>query len=100
MPVVEIENLRHAYGQRVALDGLSLSIEAGELFGFLGPNGSGKTTLFRILSPPLPAPPGHVRIFGLDVAAERDRIRRQIGVVFQSPSLDVQLTAEENLRHQ
>jgi ABC-2 type transport system ATP-binding protein len=100
MPVVQIENLRHAYGERVALDGLSLAVESGEVFGFLGPNGSGKTTLFRILSTLLPAPPGHVRIFGLDVAAERDRIRREIGVVFQSPSLDVQLTAEENLLHQ
>ena len=100
MSVVEIDNLRHAYGDRVALDALSLRIEAGEIFGFLGPNGSGKTTLFRILSTLVPAPPGSVRVFGLDLATDREQVRRQVGVVFQSPSLDKQLTAEENLTHQ
>ena len=98
--VVEVDNLRHAYGDRVALDGVSLSVGAGEIFALLGPNGSGKTTLFRLLSTLLPAPPGRARFLGLDVAADRDAVRRQIGVVFQSPSLDRQLTAEENLTHQ
>jgi ABC-2 type transport system ATP-binding protein len=99
-PVVSVENLTHAYGDRVALDGLSLSVEAGEIFGILGPNGSGKTTLFRILSTLISTAPGHARILGRDVAEERDFVRRNIGVVFQSPSLDKQLTAEENLVHQ
>jgi len=103
-PIVEITHLTHAYGEgptrRVALDDLSLRVEAGEIFGFLGPNGSGKTTLFRILCTLIPAPPGTVRILGVDPAADRDIIRRQVGVVFQSPSLDKQLTAEENLTHQ
>jgi ABC-2 type transport system ATP-binding protein len=99
-PVVEISNLSFSYGDRVAVDGLSLRVDAGEIFGFLGPNGSGKTTLFRILSTLIPAPPGRVRILGLDAAVDRDGIRQQIGVVFQSPSLDRQLTAEENLIHQ
>jgi ABC-2 type transport system ATP-binding protein len=99
-PIVEISNLSFSYGGRAALDDLSLRVEAGKIFGFLGPNGSGKTTLFRILSTLIPAPPGRVRIFGFDPAVDRDRIRRQIGVVFQSPSLDKQLTAEENLIHQ
>jgi ABC-2 type transport system ATP-binding protein len=97
-PAVVIDGLRHRYGQRVALDGLTLSIDRGELFGFLGPNGSGKTTLFRILCTLIAAPAGTVRMLGLDIAAGRDAIRRQIGVVFQSPSLDKQLTADENLR--
>ena len=99
-PIVQIEHLNHAYGDRPALSDLNLAVERGEIFGFLGPNGSGKTTLFRILSTLLPVPSGSVRVLSLDLATQREEIRRQIGVVFQSPSLDKQLTAEENLRHQ
>lgn len=99
VPIVDVRSLQHHYGQRQALAGISFAVESGEVFGFLGPNGSGKTTLFRILSTLIPAPPASVRIFDLDLATHRDEIRRQIGVVFQSPSLDKQLTAEENLRH-
>lgn len=98
--VVDISGLSFSYGDRKALDDLSLRVEAGEIFGFLGPNGSGKTTLFRILSTLVAAPQGKVRILGLDAVSDRDLIRQQIGVVFQSPSLDKQLTAEENLIHQ
>ena len=98
--IVQIEHLTHAYGSRVALDDLSLRVNEGEIFGFLGPNGSGKTTLFRILSTLIAAPPGKVRILDIDPAVDRDAIRACIGVVFQSPSLDKQLTAEENLIHQ
>ena len=99
-PVVSITNLSHSYGHRLALDNVSLAVEPGEIFGFLGPNGSGKTTLFRILSTLIAIPTGKVSILGSDVATERDRVRSRIGVVFQSPSLDKQLTAEENLTHQ
>jgi ABC-2 type transport system ATP-binding protein len=84
----------------VALDGVSLSVNAGEIFALLGPNGSGKTTLFRILSTLVATAPGHVRVAGHDPAVERDEVRRSLGVVFQSPSLDKQLTAAENLTHQ
>ena len=99
-PAVEVSDLRHAYGDRVALDGVSLSVPPGEIFALLGPNGSGKTTLFRILSTMLPAPPGSVRVAGFDPAKDPTGVRSHIGVVFQSPSLDKQLTAEENLVHQ
>jgi ABC-2 type transport system ATP-binding protein len=99
-PIVQIEHLNHSYGERPALSDLSLSVQRGEIFGFLGPNGSGKTTLFRILSTLLPVRSGSVKILGMDLTTQREEIRRQIGVVFQSPSLDKQLTAEENLRHQ
>jgi ABC-2 type transport system ATP-binding protein len=97
--IVEVRHLSHSYGDRAALADLSLEVRAGEIFGFLGPNGSGKTTLFRILSTLIAAPTGAVSMLGMDLASQRDVVRRHIGVVFQSPSLDKQLTAEENLRH-
>ena len=98
-PIVSIAHLTYAYGQRIALSDLSLDIHRGEIFGFLGPNGSGKTTLFRILSTLIPAPTNTVKLFGQDASQNLNDLRRRIGVVFQSPSLDKQLTAEENLRH-
>jgi len=99
-PIVEISHLTHAYDDRKALDDLSLSVNRNEIFGFLGPNGSGKTTLFRILATLIPPPPGAVKILGVDPAVGRDFVRARLGVVFQSPSLDKQLTARENLQHQ
>ena len=72
----------------------------GEIFGLLGPNGGGKTTLFRIISTLLAPSRGRARIAGHDVVAEPDAVRRRIGVVFQSPSLDGKLTVRENMRHQ
>jgi ABC-2 type transport system ATP-binding protein len=96
---VEVDSLTHRYAQRTALDAVSLQVQSGEIFGLLGPNGSGKTTLFRILSTLIPPTQGRAGIFGMDVVTQRDEVRRQIGVVFQSPSLDKQLTVIENLRH-
>jgi ABC-2 type transport system ATP-binding protein len=97
--IIEIANLTHRYGDRVALDNVSLRIGEGEIFGFLGPNGSGKTTLFRILSTLVPASAGRIAIMGRELPVQRDAVRQHLGVVFQSPSLDKELTAEENLRH-
>jgi len=98
---VEVRQLRHRYGQRVALDGIDLHIATGEIFGMLGPNGSGKSTLFRILSTLIPPQEGSVSIFGFPLSADRlTDIRRQIGVVFQAPALDKMLSGYENLRHQ
>ena len=98
--VVEVADLTHRYGARVALDRLRFDVLAGEIFGLLGPNGGGKTTLFRILSTQLYPTRGAARVFGFDVAHEASQVRRRIGVVFQSPSVDGKLTVEENLRHQ
>lgn len=95
--VVRLANLSHTYGQRKALDAVSLDIRRGEIFGLLGPNGSGKTTLFRVLSTLIPPQAGDVDILGHDLTNDRDAVRRDIGVVFQSPALDKQLTARENL---
>ena len=94
-----IEGLTHRYGDRVALAGVSLAVQRGEIFGLLGPNGGGKTTLFRILSTLLTPSTGIARVCGHDVVAQRNEVRRRIGVVFQSPSLDKKLTVLENLRH-
>jgi ABC-2 type transport system ATP-binding protein len=98
-PIVRISNLSYAYrGATPALRDVSLDVRRGEILGLLGPNGSGKTTLFRILSTLLPPPaPGTVRMFGVDLACGHDVVRKRIGVVFQSPSIDPQLTARENL---
>jgi len=97
---VEISGLSHRYGDREALRGVDLAVRRGEIFALLGPNGGGKTTLFRILSTLLPPTRGTARICGHDVGREPDAVRRCLGVLFQSPSLDGQLTVAENLRHQ
>lgn len=97
---VEVRDLTFSYPGRLALDGVTFRVEPGILFGFLGPNGGGKTTLFRILATLLPAGGGTVRIFGHGLPAEAAAARRRLGVVFQSPSLDLQLSIQENLTHQ
>lgn len=93
-------HLGHRYGERTALEDVSFTVETGEVFGVLGPNGGGKSTLFRILSTLIPFREGSLRLFGHDPGVERNAVRRDLGVVFQSPSLDPFLTALENLRHQ
>jgi ABC-2 type transport system ATP-binding protein len=97
---VELVNLGHRYGPRVALADLTLSVDSARVVAFLGPNGGGKSTLFRILSTLLVPSEGQARILGEDVVARRDRVRANIGIVFQSPSLDPHLSACENLMHQ
>ena len=99
-PSVSLTNLRRLYGDREALRGVTLDVEAGSIFGLLGPNGSGKTTLFRILATLLTPTDGTALIGGFDVVRERAAVRRKIGVVFQQPSLDHKLTVRENLMHQ
>jgi ABC-2 type transport system ATP-binding protein len=98
-PVIQIQNLRHLYGDRRALDGVSFDVLPAEIFGLLGPNGSGKTTMFRILSTLMLPTEGSAVIRGYDLARDPGGVRREIGVVFQATSIDVKLTAAENLRH-
>lgn len=99
-PAVQLTDLTHRYGQRTALDRLSLTIEPGEIFVFLGPNGGGKTTLFRLLSTLLPIQQGNVHVLGRDLRHNVDDVRMRMGVVFQAPSLDKKLTVAENIRFQ
>jgi len=97
---LDVSSLRHRYGDREALRGITFSVPEGEIFSVLGPNGGGKTTLFRIVSTLIRPTSGAVLVTGDDVTREPHRVRRRLGVVFQSPALDVRLTVEENLRHQ
>jgi ABC-2 type transport system ATP-binding protein len=95
--VINAESLSYSYGERAAIRELSFSIGEGCLFGLLGPNGSGKTTLFRLLSTLIPVQKGRLDICGHDVSTKQDEVRKQLGVTFQSPAVDVRLTVRENL---
>ena len=96
-PWIGVVGVSHRYGDRLALSDVSITIPAGTIFGLLGPNGGGKTTLFRLLSTLLPLQTGSIQIGGLDVRTQPGLVRHQIGVTFQAPSVDVQLTVRENL---
>lgn len=97
--VVEVEGLAHRYGDREALHDVSFEVARGELFGLLGPNGGGKTTLLHVLATLVRPVAGSARVGGIDVVDDPAGVRRRIGMVFQSPSLDPYLTSRENLRH-
>ena len=97
---VEVDDLAYRYGEREALTGVSFDVGPGELFGLLGPNGGGKTTLLQIVATLRRPTRGAVRVAGVDVVEHPGAARRRLGVVFQHPALDVQLTPAENLRHQ
>jgi ABC-2 type transport system ATP-binding protein len=98
--ILAVENVSHAYGGRPALRQFNLHCNARQILGILGPNGSGKSTLFKILSTLLVPDAGEVEVAGLDIRRLPHEVRKRIGVVFQSNSLDRQLTVEENLRAQ
>lgn len=97
---IEVSDLSFRYGDRLALDSVSVSIPTGAIFGFLGPNGGGKTTLFSILSTVLPIQTGVVHALGHDLQHDSATYRNHIGVTFQAPGLDRRLTVLENLIHQ
>jgi len=98
---IEASNLRKTYkGGVAALDGLSLAVEAGTIFGLLGPNGAGKSTTVRILTTLSRADSGQARVAGLDVVQDAQRVRRAIGVVGQKHGLDPESSGRENLEMQ
>jgi ABC-2 type transport system ATP-binding protein len=97
-PRLRVEGLSRRFGARAALDGVSFEVAPGELFGLLGPNGAGKTTAFRLLAGLLPAHAGTLALEGRPVSAADTAYRARLGVVFQEASLDLKLTARENLR--
>jgi ABC-2 type transport system ATP-binding protein len=98
--MISVNNLVKQYKgtAKPAVDGVSFEVEKGEFFAFLGPNGAGKTTTISILTTTLNKTSGDVRIAGFDVDKEARQVRERVGIIFQKPSLDPQLTAEENIR--
>jgi ABC-2 type transport system ATP-binding protein len=98
--VIRVEDLvkRYKKADRNAVDGISFEVKAGEFFVLLGPNGAGKTTTISILTTTLAPTGGRATIDGSDVVREASAVRRKVGIIFQRPSLDQNLTAEENVR--
>lgn len=97
---ISVKNVTHQYKEVVALDRLSMEVPTGQIFGILGPNGSGKSTLFRIVSTLTRVQSGVIEVVGWCTQANTSEVRKQLGVVFQSPSLDRKLTVLENIRCQ
>jgi ABC-2 type transport system ATP-binding protein len=98
--IIQVDELvkRYRGAQANAVDGVSFDVQPGELFVLLGPNGAGKTTTISILTTTLSPSSGRVAIAGHDVVADASKVRASVGIIFQKPSLDLNLTAEENVR--
>jgi ABC-2 type transport system ATP-binding protein len=95
---IEVRGLVKNYEEVQAVRGVEFEVATGEVFGFLGPNGAGKTTTINMLCTLVTPTAGSAKVAGHDVVSERDDVRRNIGLVFQDPTLDGYLTAEQNLR--
>ena len=96
-PAIVVEGLTRRYGSFTAVNAVSFEVGTGEVFGFLGPNGAGKSTTIGMLCTLLRPTDGRATVNGYDVARQADAVRRSIGMIFQDPSLDNYLTAQENL---
>ncbi len=97
MGIIDIKNLTKKFNGLTAVDHISFEVKKGEIFGLLGPNGAGKSTTINMLSTLLTPTGGEAIINGFNIIAQRDEVRKSIGLLFQDPSLDDRLTAEENL---
>lgn len=95
--VIEVESISKKFGPLVAVDNVSFKVRRGEIFGFLGPNGAGKTTTINILCTLLRPTSGRATLCGYDVVLQQNQVRKCIGLVFQDPSLDIKLSAQQNL---
>ena len=99
MDIIKTDNLTKKFNDLTAVDNISFSIKEGEIFGFLGPNGAGKTTAIKMLTTLLMPTKGTAHVAGYDIVKQRDNVRKSIGVVFQEPALDSELTGAENLEY-
>ena len=97
MPIIDVKNLTKTFGSFKAVDDISFAVEAGKIFAFLGPNGAGKTTTIKMLTTLLTPTSGSIVLNGHNPLQDSHAVRRSFGIVFQDPSLDDELTAEENM---
>src|SRR6187397_1583244 len=97
MPAIEVRDIVKKFGDFTAVNGVSFTVEEGEIFGLLGPNGAGKSTLIRMLTTLLPPTAGTAFVAGHDVVTQPDAVRRSIGVIPQALTSDLELSVEENL---
>lgn len=95
--IISVENLTKKYRELVAVDDISFEVEQGDLFAFLGPNGAGKSTTIKMLTTLLAPTSGTMKLNGKDPITEQSDVRKSFGIVFQDPSLDDELTAQENM---
>ena len=95
--MIQVRNLIKKFGDFAAVDDVSFEVSAGEIFAFLGPNGAGKTTTIKMLTTLLSPTSGTLAVDGLDPTQRQNEVRKRIGIVFQDPSLDQDLTARENM---
>jgi ABC-2 type transport system ATP-binding protein len=98
MSIITVDHLVKKFGDLAAVNDVNFTVGAGQIFGFLGPNGAGKSTTIKILATLLTPTSGTATLAGFDVATQPNQVRQSIGLVFQDPSLDHRLTADENLR--
>ena len=96
--IIEVKNFSKHYGDFKAVDDISFNVQEGEIFAFLGPNGAGKSTTINTLCTILNKTEGVMLINGHDVSGQKDKVRKDIGIVFQESTLDTKLTVEENLK--
>jgi len=97
MNPITLKGLTKRFGDLIAVDTVTLSVEPGEIFGLLGPNGAGKTTIINMLTTLLAPTSGSATITGYNIESDQEDVRRHIGIIFQDPSLDIGLTGRENL---
>lgn len=99
MEIIKTTDLTKKFNRLTAVDKVSFTVKKGEIFGFLGPNGAGKTTTIKMLTTLLNPTDGVATIAGYDIIKQRNQVRQSIGIVFQEPALDIELTGEENLEY-
>jgi ABC-2 type transport system ATP-binding protein len=99
LEIIQTHNLTKKFDKLTAVDNVSFSVKEGEIFGFLGPNGAGKTTTIKMLTTLLNPTGGSAEVAGYNIIKQRDMVRQNIGVVFQEPALDIELTGQENLEY-
>ena len=97
MHSIAVKNLTKRFGDFTAVENISFSVKKGEIFGLLGPNGAGKTTTINMLSTLIPPTSGYGEVAGFSISKNPDDVRKSIGIVFQDPALDTNLTGKENL---